>query len=321
MANHFLVSVDLDKDLKIGFNAETATESSFTLRGLDLRTISFLNEVHIRVTPQNYVLALSFVQRNFNHLTTFCDVTNLTKITDVISLLDIGVAKAFVSQSQFKSIATNRLLDDIERLVVSLDHAVDNCDLACKTSQTEKGTNVVIDSVFVAYQTYNMDQQWLLDDVQKTSQLCQSGHCQYVTLLDHSIESYVRTLQAGYVPIIPASFLTMDPDNQPHLIPVHSLIVAALHSDRADGLFPTVVADERGTCLGLVYSNENSIESALRLGKGVYHSRSRNGLWIKGLESGDTQQLISVGLDCDADTLRFTVRQNGDGEYKLLISK
>ena len=87
----------------------------------------------------------------------------------------------------------------------------------------------------------------------------------------------------------------------------------ALRSDRPDGLYPTVVADERGVSLGLVYSSDESIAEALRTKKGVYHSRSRGGLWIKGESSGDTQKLLSIAADCDRDALRFTVRQAGSG--------
>lgn len=88
---------------------------------------------------------------------------------------------------------------------------------------------------------------------------------------------------------------------------------AALKSDRPDGLWPTVVADERGAALGLVYSNLESLREALRTGTGVYHSRSRGGLWRKGETSGDTQRLIRVDVDCDRDALRFTVAQSGGG--------
>lgn len=90
-------------------------------------------------------------------------------------------------------------------------------------------------------------------------------------------------------------------------------LAACLNSDRADGLWPTVVCDEAGVALGLVYSNAASLAAALEEGRGVYHSRSRGGLWRKGETSGDTQELIAVDLDCDRDALRFTVRQHGPG--------
>lgn len=84
---------------------------------------------------------------------------------------------------------------------------------------------------------------------------------------------------------------------------------APLQSDRADGLWPTVVVDENGAALGLAWSSRESLQSAITSRRGVYHSRSR-GLWVKGETSGATQELVGVDVDCDRDVMRFTVRQN-----------
>jgi phosphoribosyl-ATP pyrophosphohydrolase len=86
-----------------------------------------------------------------------------------------------------------------------------------------------------------------------------------------------------------------------------------LVSDRPDGLWPTIVCDERGATLGLVYSNLESIRASIETGTGVYYSRSRQSLWRKGESSGNTQKLIRIDTDCDRDALRFTVRQTGSG--------
>lgn len=81
-----------------------------------------------------------------------------------------------------------------------------------------------------------------------------------------------------------------------------------------DGRFwPTVVIDESGTSLGLVWSTAQSLRTAVEQRRGIYWSRSRNEPWVKGETSGATQELLSVDLDCDADALRFTVRQHGTG--------
>ena len=89
-------------------------------------------------------------------------------------------------------------------------------------------------------------------------------------------------------------------------------ITAPLISDRSDGMWPTVVVDEQGVALGLAWSDADSVREAVRLKRGVYRSRKR-GLWIKGETSGDVQQLMEVGLDCDRDALRFVVKQDGGG--------
>lgn len=89
-------------------------------------------------------------------------------------------------------------------------------------------------------------------------------------------------------------------------------IAAPLTSDREDGLWPTLVVNESGVALGLAYSDPESLRTAVRTRRGAYRSRKR-GLWIKGDESGDIQELLRVDLDCDRDTLRFMVRQHGLG--------
>ena len=87
---------------------------------------------------------------------------------------------------------------------------------------------------------------------------------------------------------------------------------APLRSDRTDGLWPTVVTDEAGRALGLVYSNAESVRTALDSGKGVYWSRKR-GLWEKGASSGASQDVLRLEVDCDRDCLRAVVRQSGVG--------
>lgn len=87
---------------------------------------------------------------------------------------------------------------------------------------------------------------------------------------------------------------------------------APLQSERADGLWPTVVVDELGVALGMCWSSPGSLRRAIAERRGIYHSRKR-GIWVKGETSGATQELLQVALDCDRDALRFTVRQEGAG--------
>ena len=84
-------------------------------------------------------------------------------------------------------------------------------------------------------------------------------------------------------------------------------------SQGGGGVWPTVVCDEWGHALGLVWSTRESLARAIAERKGVYWSRSRRALWEKGATSGNTQELVRVELDCDRDALRFTVRQRGAG--------
>lgn len=95
-------------------------------------------------------------------------------------------------------------------------------------------------------------------------------------------------------------------------LPLADAIAAPLGSDRPDGLWPTVICEESGVALGLAYSDLESLRQAVKIRRGVYHSR-RRGMWEKGRTSGNPQELLRVDLDCDRDTLRFVVRQQGEG--------
>jgi len=90
-------------------------------------------------------------------------------------------------------------------------------------------------------------------------------------------------------------------------------IAAPLTKPLPGEVWPTVVCDEAGHTLGLVWSTRESLARAVAARRGIYWSRSRQEIWEKGATSGNTQQLLRVDLDCDRDALRFTVRQSGAG--------
>lgn len=79
-----------------------------------------------------------------------------------------------------------------------------------------------------------------------------------------------------------------------------------------DGLVPVVAQDaETGVVLMQAYADREALEHTLTTRRGTYFSRSRNELWIKGLTSGNVQQVVSVALDCDGDSVLYRVRQSG----------
>ncbi|WP_407568878.1 bifunctional phosphoribosyl-AMP cyclohydrolase/phosphoribosyl-ATP diphosphatase HisIE [Deinococcus altitudinis] len=79
-----------------------------------------------------------------------------------------------------------------------------------------------------------------------------------------------------------------------------------------DGLVPVVTQDaETGAVLMQAYANREALEHTLTTRQGTYFSRSRNELWVKGLTSGNVQQVVSVALDCDGDSVLYWVRQSG----------
>jgi len=134
----------------------------------------------------------------------------------------------------------------------------------------------------------------------------------FVSFENISEKDAVDVVKLGGVLIASATQLTVDPAKDSGLIDVSKVIMANAKSDRADGLFTTLVTDERGIALGLVYSSDKSVSESLRTGSGVYQSRKR-GLWYKGESSGDVQELVRLSLDCDSDCLQVVVRQKGRG--------
>ena len=81
----------------------------------------------------------------------------------------------------------------------------------------------------------------------------------------------------------------------------------------ADGLVP-VIAQEQGSgdVLMFAWMNREALALTAERGEAVYWSRSRQKLWHKGEESGHTQTVHSLRLDCDNDVVLLTVTQNGN---------
>jgi phosphoribosyl-AMP cyclohydrolase len=78
------------------------------------------------------------------------------------------------------------------------------------------------------------------------------------------------------------------------------------------GLLPAIVQDAgTGRVLMLAYMNELAWERTLETDTAHYWSRSRQKLWLKGEESGHTQIVKEILLDCDLDTILLKVEQLG----------
>jgi len=81
---------------------------------------------------------------------------------------------------------------------------------------------------------------------------------------------------------------------------------------KMEGLVPTIIQEENGTVLSLVYSNRESLEKSLETGKVWKYSRQRKKICMKGATSGNIQELKKIQMDCDSDALLCTVRQRGN---------
>jgi len=79
-----------------------------------------------------------------------------------------------------------------------------------------------------------------------------------------------------------------------------------------NGLITAVTVDaDTGHVLMVAFMNPAALEKTLTTGKCTYWSRSRQKFWVKGEESGNTQEVVAVTIDCDQDAVVVKVRQKG----------
>ena len=78
------------------------------------------------------------------------------------------------------------------------------------------------------------------------------------------------------------------------------------------GLAPAIVQDaDTGKVLMLAWVNEESLRRTLESRTTWFWSRSRAEYWNKGATSGNTQAVVDVRYDCDADAILRLVNPAG----------
>jgi len=82
--------------------------------------------------------------------------------------------------------------------------------------------------------------------------------------------------------------------------------------NKNNGLVPVITQDNNTKeVLMLAYMNKEALELTLNTNYAHYFSRSKQRLWKKGESSNHTQEVISIMLDCDNDTILLKVNQKG----------
>lgn len=223
--------------------------------------------------------------------------------------LDLGAEKIVIGTA-----ATPDLLSDLptDRVIVALDSR----DGEVLTHGWRQGTGAgVLEQVL---QLRGLCRGFLITFVEREGQLAGTDIARAATVIEAASPARVTIAGGITTPEEVAELDRMGADAQVGMalyggqLTLAGSLSAMMHSDRHDGLWPTVVVDELGTTLGLVYSGSDSLGRALEERRGIYNSRTR-GVWVKGETSGATQELLAVDIDCDRDTLRFTVRQSEPG--------
>ncbi|CAJ2500673.1 Uu.00g035260.m01.CDS01 [Anthostomella pinea] len=273
----FLVSVDVPPGLA-------------SSEGLNREEVSCLGCVFFDATQKNLEKLLSHLRQHSAEFHVFLDATALESRDGVVSLLDHGARKVFVQPERLLDFAEfgrrvapavtklNKVSAHIKHGLLLKDFDQRGCDVGAlmESIKEEKLPPVYIKPISE-------------------------------TVYDHFVDicSQIRA-----IPVLPSTVLTTKKDEAEKKLFVPKLFSTSWTSEREDKLLPTVVCDERGVSLGLVYSSEESVAESLRTQTGVYQSRKR-GLWYKGATSGDTQELVRISMDCDNDALKFVVKQTG----------
>ena len=82
----------------------------------------------------------------------------------------------------------------------------------------------------------------------------------------------------------------------------------------ADGLITAVATDAAtGELLMVAHMNTEALSKTIASGEAHYYSRSRKKLWRKGEESGHTQRVVEMRVDCDQDAVWLKVEKAGAG--------
>ncbi|KAF7117069.1 hypothetical protein CNMCM5793_005753 [Aspergillus hiratsukae] len=268
--------------------------------GLSLSQIAYFGRVLIKVS--SLTQAEEFLRQNFRLLDVYVDATDIASSGDIVDILNAGAAKVFISLDQLTSLSQEQSVPS-SRLVVytSSDSQVDAFQSWVGEDAERKEAGICTESPAVKS----------LADKLGLNLEAQNLYRNYTasTVTEDAVK---ETLKQGAVSIVSADALTLDHKNPNGKIAAGALVAARAVADQSNGLYATTVTDERGVCLGLVWSSDESIAEALRTGTGVYQSRKR-GLWYKGQSSGDVQELIRLGFDCDSDCLVFVVKQIGRG--------
>lgn len=267
--------------------------------GAGFRELSHVKTIFSRISPDRVEATITNLQKHLGVFEAHLDVTQLESLDDVVALLDAGAARVFASPKQTEHLAQ-----------------VDNIDASRIVYTVGLGTDDDLEYAFADTRTAiycsKAPEVGLLK--QALSKRKHEDGPVFVNM-DDSVEGAKTALdfaKAGAVPLVLTSYLTFDHNMVPDVLEAVDFVMARAVSDRPDGLFTTLVTDERNEALGVVFSSKHSVSESLLTGRGVYQSRKR-GLWYKGATSGDYQDLVSIDYDCDQDCLRFVVRQRGKG--------
>ncbi|GAM35407.1 histidinol dehydrogenase [Talaromyces pinophilus] len=262
----------------------------------NIQDIARVGNVFIKAS--NASEAIDFINANSALLDVYVDATDIGA-ADAVEVLNAGASKIFLTTKQLISLTDENEVPST-RLVAYVSSDEDSTELRNWLANAPESQNVGVCSTTNAAGLF------------EKFGFPKDGGQVYKSFGDNvTEEAVIEEAAHGVVAIVPSSQFSITPTADGK-VSASNVLASRAVPDANTGLIATLVVDERGVSLGFVWSSKESLKEALKTGTGVYQSRKR-GLWYKGQTSGDTQELLSIGFDCDADCMVFKVKQLGRG--------
>ena len=87
--------------------------------------------------------------------------------------------------------------------------------------------------------------------------------------------------------------------------------IRCLNWEKGGGLLPVIALSPDGQVLMTGFTNREALGETFKRGNLCFHSRTRNRLWMKGENSGNTLELRTLRADCDRDAILAVVEPAG----------
>ena len=232
-------------------------------------------------------------------------VMNSPKLETIKSVLQKGVKKVIIPEKEVENISQNVSKNIIIARITLREKSLLNNDLIDLKNELKEDINRVVpycSEFLIDYdKDLNIDENTVLAVIDYISDFNNYP----LTFLDTNNKFTEILEKKGVNPFICSSEIFKEKE-------MLQILISTLDFQKLEGLIPTIVQDEHNQILMLSFSSQASLTQALIQKKGIYYSRSRKSIWIKGETSGNHQTLNKVRYDCDQDALLFNVRQEGD---------
>ena len=232
-------------------------------------------------------------------------IMNSPNFETIKSVLQMGVKKVIIPEKEVKNIGQKISKKIIIARITLQKMSLLNNKLKNLTEELEEIINRVnpyCSELLIDYDDeINTDKSILLGILNIISSFNQNS----ITFLDPNSTITKELEMKGINPLISAQNILEEKE-------MITIFKSVLDFQKQEGLIPTIVQDEHNQILMLAFSSQDSLTQALVQKRGIYYSRSRKSIWVKGETSGNYQTLYQARYDCDRDALLFIVRQSGD---------